>query len=74
MGLFFARMEVEQTRLTEQRVSTIAELERVNRRLADALAENERLHDELLRGAASRAGTRSASGWRWRSTTRSRRA
>ncbi len=51
MGLFFARVEVEQSRLTEQRMSTIAELERVNRRLADALAENERLHDELLRGA-----------------------
>jgi signal transduction histidine kinase len=51
LGLFFARMEVEQDRLTEQRVATIDELERVNRRLADALAENERLHDELLRRA-----------------------
>jgi signal transduction histidine kinase len=51
LGLFFAWIEVGQTRLAEQRVSTIEELEQVNRRLAAALAENEDLHDELVRRA-----------------------
>lgn len=51
LGLFFGRMEIEQNRLAEQRVSTIEELEQVNRRLADAHAENEQLHDELVRRA-----------------------
>ncbi len=51
LGLFFARIEVEQTRLADQRESTIAELEQVNRRLEEALSENEDLHDQLVRRA-----------------------
>jgi signal transduction histidine kinase len=51
LGLYFSRLEVEQGRLAAQRVSTIEELEQVNRRLAEALAENEDLHDELVRRA-----------------------
>lgn len=51
LGLYFSRLEVEQARLSDQRVATIDELEQVNRRLADALAENEDLHDQLVRRA-----------------------
>lgn len=46
--LFFTRMQLEQDELAEQRVATIGELEEVNRRLAEALAENEDLHDALV--------------------------
>ena len=49
--LFFTRMDVERERLAEQQVTTIDELEQVNRRLAEAVAENEDLHDELVRRA-----------------------
>ncbi len=48
LGLFFARAGAEQERLTEQRVATIDELGRTNARLAEALAENEDLHAELV--------------------------
>jgi len=46
--LFFTWVDRDQANLADERVSTIEQLERTNLRLAEALAENEDLHAELL--------------------------
>ncbi len=48
---FFVRMEADEGLLSAQRVATIAELERTNARLAEALAENADLQVELVQRA-----------------------
>lgn len=75
MGLVSVMMHINVKEEERNRVQaeTIAELERTNKALQDAMGENAALHTQLLVQARKRASPTSAAGSPPRSTTPSRR-